>query len=77
MRKLTPLKAIRTKCMDCSCYQPKEVRLCTCTQCPLYSFRFGKNPARRGIGSSTPPFLKKHQPESKEITQNEALNDHE
>ena len=25
---LTPMKAIRAKCLDCSCYQPKEVRLC-------------------------------------------------
>lgn len=42
----TPLRAIRLKCLDCSCDQPKEVRLCPCTDCALYPFRFGKNPYR-------------------------------
>lgn len=44
MAKLTPLKAIRAKCLDCTCYQPKEVRLCTITRCPLHEYRFGKRP---------------------------------
>lgn len=43
-KKLTPMKAIRAKCLDCSCYQPKEVRLCTVTKCPLYPYRMGKRP---------------------------------
>ena len=47
---LTPLKAIRAKCLDCMCDQPKEVRLCPSTDCPLYPFRMGKNPNRAGIG---------------------------
>jgi hypothetical protein len=50
MKKLTPIKAIRAKCLDCCCGQPKEVRLCTIPDCPLYVYRFGKNPSRRGIG---------------------------
>jgi hypothetical protein len=41
---LTPLKAIRKKCLDCCCFQPKEVKECPVTTCPLYAFRLGRNP---------------------------------
>lgn len=51
MKRVTPLKAIRKKCLDCSCFSPKEVRECPCTDCSLYSFRFGHNPARKGKGN--------------------------
>jgi len=44
MASMTPLKAIRAKCMDCMCEQPKEIKLCPITDCSLYPFRFGKNP---------------------------------
>lgn len=47
---MTPLKAIRKKCLDCSCFQPKEVRKCPISNCPLYPYRFGHNPAKKGIG---------------------------
>lgn len=41
---MTPMKAIRAKCLDCSGGQPKEVRLCVIQKCPLYVYRFGKRP---------------------------------
>lgn len=41
---MTPLKAIRAKCLDCCCGQAKGVRLCTCQNCSLFPFRMGKNP---------------------------------
>ena len=44
---MTPLKAIRAKCLDCMCGQVNEVKLCPCTDCPLYPFRVGKNPFRK------------------------------
>ena len=44
MRKITPLKAIRLKCLDCTCNQAKEVTLCTAENCPLYPYRKGKRP---------------------------------
>ncbi len=44
---LTPMKAIRAKCLDCCCGQYGEVKNCTCTNCPLYNFRLGKNPNRK------------------------------
>ena len=42
-----PVKAIRAKCLDCCCGQANEVKLCPCSDCPLYPFRFGKNPYRQ------------------------------
>ena len=41
---LTPIKAIRAKCLDCCCGHPSEVRICTATKCPLYPYRMGKRP---------------------------------
>lgn len=48
----TPLKAIRLKCLDCSCGSAHEVKLCTAEKCPLYPSRLGKNPNRAGIGGN-------------------------
>jgi len=44
MKKLTPIKAIRAKCLDCSGGSSKEVRLCPAEGCPLWPYRFGKRP---------------------------------
>ena len=52
MGRLTPMKAIRAKCMDCSAGSYKEVKLCPITECSLYPYRFGHNPARKGIRNS-------------------------
>ena len=41
-----PVKAIRAKCLRCTCDQPVEVDKCPITDCPLYPFRYGKNPYR-------------------------------
>lgn len=41
---LTPVKAIRAKCLDCCCGHPSEVRSCTAVNCPLYPYRMGKRP---------------------------------
>lgn len=38
------LKIIRQKCLDCVCFQPKEVELCPSKQCALWPFRFAKDP---------------------------------
>ena len=40
----TPLKAIRKKCLNCSYWQPKEVRKCVIVDCPIYPYRFGRRP---------------------------------
>lgn len=44
---LTPLRAIRTKCIDCSAGSMKEVRECVMLDCPLYPYRLGKSPNRK------------------------------
>ncbi len=31
--------AVVLKCLDCTAYQPNEVRHCPCTNCPLFVFR--------------------------------------
>ena len=43
-KRISPLKAIRLKCLDCCCGSSNEVKLCTAERCPLYVFREGKNP---------------------------------
>lgn len=47
----SPLKAIRAKCLDCSDQSAHEVRNCPITDCPLYMYRDGHNPNRKGIGN--------------------------
>ena len=43
---LTPVKAIRAKCLDCSEGSSKEVKLCPVTACPLYPYRNGHRPPK-------------------------------
>jgi len=49
--------AIRAKCMDCSCNSFNEIKFCPVTRCPLYEFRFGKNPYSKQRGN--PEALRK------------------
>lgn len=70
----SPLKAIREKCLDCSGWQPKEVRLCPHAECPLYPFRLGKNPNRKGVGPAVPSFAPKTCVESEENLKDEVLS---
>ena len=42
-----PVKAIRAYCLECSCGATSEVKYCPIDNCPLYPFRFGKNPYRQ------------------------------
>ena len=42
MERITRTKAIRLKCLDCTCNQPVEVRKCPSTNCPLWRYRMGK-----------------------------------
>jgi len=47
---LTPVKAIRLHCLECMGWEVTEVRKCTRPTCPLFPFRLGKNPGRKGVG---------------------------
>ncbi|MBR4090511.1 MAG: hypothetical protein IKK28_06495 [Mogibacterium sp.] len=46
MGSMTPIKAIRAKCIDCCCGEKKEVRLCPSERCPLWSYRMGRRPVK-------------------------------
>lgn len=59
MKTSTPVKAIRAKCLDCSGFQPSEVRNCEITECQLFPYRMGKNPNRVGRGNSKACFSEK------------------
>ena len=41
---MSPMEAIRRKCLDCSVYQPSEVQKCACVTCALWPFRAGRHP---------------------------------
>jgi hypothetical protein len=43
---MSPLRALRLRCVDCSGGSTTEVRLCTAIACPAWPFRMGKNPWR-------------------------------
>ena len=50
----SPLRAIRDRCLDCSCSQVSEVRLCeAAAKCP-WPFRVGKHPWR--VEARKPPL---------------------
>ena len=51
---LTPVKAIREKCVECQGGSRKAVRDCA-VECPLHPYRMGRNPNRAGIGPGTGP----------------------
>jgi len=53
---ITPIKAIRKKCLECSCGSTYEVKKCVIPECSLYLFRMGKNPNRKGIGNMSPNY---------------------
>ncbi|PDT80046.1 hypothetical protein [Sinorhizobium sp. BJ1] len=43
-KQMSPMKAIREKCLDCCCNQPSEIRACETVKCPLWPFRSGTHP---------------------------------
>ena len=42
--KLTPIKAIRKHCLECTAWNLEETRECTAIHCPLYPYRMGRRP---------------------------------
>lgn len=44
--RMSPLRALRLRCLDCCAGSPDEVRLCTAVTCPSWPFRAGSNPWR-------------------------------
>jgi hypothetical protein len=44
---MSPLQALRARCLDCCGYQEKEVASCTAVDCPSWPFRMGTDPWRK------------------------------
>ncbi len=62
MKIIRPLKAIRAKCVDCCGGSGVEVKFCEIEDCPLFIYRFGKNPNRaRRVVATRSSFSKKPQ----------------
>ena len=53
--RLTPIKAIRAKCLECCENISIEVKRCESTNCPLFEYRMGKNPnIKRAVKNRQP-----------------------
>jgi hypothetical protein len=48
MKKLTPIRAIRHKCLECQGNRYSLIRNCEEKECPLHNFRLGLNPNHSG-----------------------------
>ena len=35
---MTPMQAIKAKCIECCCGDKKEARMCAITRCPIWQF---------------------------------------
>jgi hypothetical protein len=46
---MSPLAALRARCLDCCAGSPNEVRLCTAIKCPAWPFRMGSSPWRQAM----------------------------
>ena len=82
-KRMSPLRALRLRCIDCSGNSAPEVRLCTAVTCPAWPFRMGSNPWRapasearreagRRLGARMPPgagnrFSEKEPAELREV----------
>lgn len=53
MAKLTPMKAIRKKCLECCCGSTKEVKACSVKNCALYPYKRGHRPKGEEITTET------------------------
>ena len=72
-RQMTPLKAIRLRCLECSAGSIKEVRLCPVHDCELYQYRMGHNPKRKGLGGKPPTQRAVSDTEDEEQTADEVI----
>jgi hypothetical protein len=52
---LTPLTAIRKKCLECVCGSAAAVQQCNITDCPLWPWRMGKRPTDDTLKDSRTP----------------------
>ena len=58
----TPIKAIRKKCLDCTCGQVLEIRECPVIECPLYPYRMGRRPDKATLDTIKEFYSEKVEP---------------
>ena len=58
-KRMSPLKLIRQKCLECTNFQIAEVANCPIPECVLYGFRMGKNPFMKGKGGNISNLTRK------------------
>lgn len=63
---VSPLKSIRAFCLHCCCGSSYEVTLCPAEGCPLWEYREGHNPKRKGVGRDS-----EHMAKIRELAQGE------
>lgn len=51
---LTPVKAIRAKCIECCNGQKKEIALCRIEKCSLHPYRMGHRPKQDNLPVEEP-----------------------
>jgi len=61
MKRLTPVKAIRAYCIDCSGGNRAEVKRCELDDCPLFPYRMGRRGDRPRKNVNISGFLRKKQ----------------
>ena len=75
----SPLKAIREKCLDCTCGQANEVKNCQIEKCPLWKYRMGKSGRTRSMTEeqkqAAAERLKSARLAKKSLTNNEENSD--
>ena len=76
----SPLKAIRAKCLDCTCGQAGEVKNCQIKTCHLWPYRMGKDTTRtRSMTEeqkqAAAERLKSARMAKKSLTNNEEISD--
>ena len=71
MNVLTPIKAIRAKCLDCCCDSALEVRLCGATDCPIYPYRLGVRPSSKRYLKTSANIAENNAENNIEVSSNE------
>jgi hypothetical protein len=56
---MSPLKALRLRCIDCYGRSLKSVRGCTSTDCPSWPFRMGQSPWRKELSQERKKQLRR------------------
>ena len=56
---MSPLKALRLRCIDCYGGSLKSVRCCTSTDCPSWPFRLGHSPWRKQLSQDRKEQLRR------------------